>query len=135
MAKYFALIHKDAGSDYGVSFPDFPGCISAGKTYETALHNAVEALSGHVDMMQRDGEAIPAPRDLDALKRDEDWIEWESATVTMIPLLSTAAPSQRLNISLDAALLEEIDRAAKAIGMTRSAYLARAAKIALSSAA
>ncbi len=23
---YIALIHKDRKSDYGVSFPDFPGC-------------------------------------------------------------------------------------------------------------
>ncbi len=25
--KYIALIHKEEKSDYGVSFPDFPGCI------------------------------------------------------------------------------------------------------------
>jgi predicted RNase H-like HicB family nuclease len=32
MAEYIALIHKDAGSDFGVSFPDFPGCVTAGST-------------------------------------------------------------------------------------------------------
>ena len=35
---YIALIHKDARSDYGVSFPDFPGCITAGKTLDEAKH-------------------------------------------------------------------------------------------------
>ena len=27
---YTGLIHKDTDSDYGVSFPDLPGCITAG---------------------------------------------------------------------------------------------------------
>ena len=30
------LVHKDAGSDYGVSFPDLPGCATAGATLEEA---------------------------------------------------------------------------------------------------
>ncbi|MBL0942631.1 MAG: type II toxin-antitoxin system HicB family antitoxin, partial [Alphaproteobacteria bacterium] len=33
---YIALIHKDKNSDFGVSFPDFPGCITAGKTLDEA---------------------------------------------------------------------------------------------------
>ena len=28
---YVAIIHKDTDSDFGVSFPDFPGCITAGE--------------------------------------------------------------------------------------------------------
>jgi hypothetical protein len=32
MVGYVALVHKDEGTSYGVSFPDFPGCISAGDT-------------------------------------------------------------------------------------------------------
>ncbi len=31
MRQYIALIHKEPDSDYGVSFPDLPGVISAGK--------------------------------------------------------------------------------------------------------
>jgi len=36
MAIYIALVHKEKDSAYGVSFPDFPGCISAGDTLEEA---------------------------------------------------------------------------------------------------
>jgi predicted RNase H-like HicB family nuclease len=32
MRYYIGLIHKDANSDYGVSFPDFPGCIQSART-------------------------------------------------------------------------------------------------------
>ena len=41
---YIAYLHKDRNSDYGVSFPDFPGCITAGKTLEEAHRMAAEAL-------------------------------------------------------------------------------------------
>ncbi len=32
MPHYIAVVHKEAVSDYGVSFHDFPGCITSGKT-------------------------------------------------------------------------------------------------------
>ena len=62
MTSYVAVIHKDADSDYGVSFPDFPGCISAGSSVDEARDMAREALALHVHGMQEDGEAIPACR-------------------------------------------------------------------------
>ena len=33
---YVAIIPKDPDSDFGVSFPDFPGCITAGRTLDEA---------------------------------------------------------------------------------------------------
>ena len=36
MRYYIALLHKDPKSDYGVSFPDLPGCITAGRTLDEA---------------------------------------------------------------------------------------------------
>ena len=69
----YALVHKDEGTSYGVSFPDVPGCVSAGDTFEEAVANAAEALAGHFAPMQADGEAIPAPRSFEQLKRDPDF--------------------------------------------------------------
>jgi len=46
MRPYIALIHKEPKSDFGVSFPDFPGCVSAGSTLEEAASLAAEALWG-----------------------------------------------------------------------------------------
>ncbi len=63
MSSYIALIHRDAGSDYGVSFPDFPGCVTAGATIEEAKAMAVEALEFRIDGMIEDGEPIPVPTD------------------------------------------------------------------------
>ena len=36
MNAYIALIHKEPDSDFGVSFPDLPGCVTAGSTLDEA---------------------------------------------------------------------------------------------------
>jgi predicted RNase H-like HicB family nuclease len=48
MATYIALLRKDEDSDFGVDFPEFPGCITAGKTLEEARRRASEALKLHI---------------------------------------------------------------------------------------
>ncbi|HEY6995643.1 MAG TPA: type II toxin-antitoxin system HicB family antitoxin [Xanthobacteraceae bacterium] len=70
MTGYIALVHKDEGTSYGVSFPDVPGCISAGDTFEEAVANAAEALAGHLALMRADGDEIPTPRSFEDLRRD-----------------------------------------------------------------
>ena len=66
---YIALIHKEPKSDFGVSFPDFPGCISAGTTVEEAMAMAREALAGHIEAMIDEGLSIPRPSTVDAVMR------------------------------------------------------------------
>lgn len=63
-------MHKDPDSDFGVSFPDFPGCVTAGKTLEEAQRMAREALALHIAGMVEDDEAIPQPSGPDTLADD-----------------------------------------------------------------
>jgi predicted RNase H-like HicB family nuclease len=85
MAGYIALVHKDEGTSYGVSFPDVPGCISAGDTLEEALANAGEALTGHLAVMGGDGDAIPVPRSFEELRRDPEFLaDAADAIVTVV---------------------------------------------------
>ena len=85
MAGYIALVHKDEGTSYGVSFPDLPGCISAGDTFEEAVANAAEALAAHLALMRADGDTIPAPRSFDELKRDREFLaDAAEAIVTVV---------------------------------------------------
>jgi predicted RNase H-like HicB family nuclease len=74
MAGYIALVHKDEGTSYGVSFPDVPGCISAGDTREEALANASEALAAHLALMLDDDDGIPASRRFEELTQDRDFV-------------------------------------------------------------
>ena len=55
-ARDLAVVHKDADSNFGVSFPALPGCVSAGATMEEAVDNAAKALGLHLHGMAEDGE-------------------------------------------------------------------------------
>ncbi len=129
MTHYVALVHKEPESDYGVIFPDFPGCVSAGASFDEAMRMAAEALAGHVDLMRRDGDPIPAPRGLEEIKvAADDWLDWEGAIVTLVPLLPPPGRSIRINITIEERLLAQIDAATT----NRSGFLAEAARRALS---
>jgi predicted RNase H-like HicB family nuclease len=127
MQRYIALIHGEAGS-YGISFPDFPGCISAADTIEEAIAEGTRALALHVDGMREDGDSIPHPRDLESIRAaEEDWIDFDEAIIAVVPLLPARAKSVRVNISMDQTILDLVDREAAARSMNRSEFLTQAA--------
>lgn len=128
MTSYIALIHKDAGSDFGVSFPDFPGCVSAGSTIDEARKMAEEALALHVEGMIEDGETLPAPSSLEQvmrLKGNRD------AVAFLMALPDRATPTVRVNITLPASDLAAIDAYAEAHGFTRSGFIVASARNAM----
>lgn len=127
--RYIAFVHKDRDSDYGILIPDVPGCYSAGSTLDEAIENAVEALSGHVRMLEADGETVNPPRSADDIMRDPALAEErENAIISAVPLVRDRGSSTRINVSLDLGLLEAIDQAARRRKQTRSAYIASAAR-------
>lgn len=125
MRPYIALIHKEPESVYGVSFPDLPGCVSAGDTLDEARANAVEALALHLEGMVEDGEAIPEPSTLEQVMEDR---ENREAVAILVDAPKPPAKAVRINITLPSDVLEEVDQYASANGMTRSGFLALAAK-------
>ena len=128
MTLYIGIIHKDPDSDYGVSFPDFPGCVSAGDTLDEARAMAEEALNLHVAGLVEDGEALPEPSSLETVMADPDF---RDGVAILVPLRARAPKSVRVNVMLPADVLERIDRFAEAHGYTRSGFLARAAQRAM----
>ncbi len=127
--RYLAFIHKEPDSCYGVSFPDVPGCTSAGDTLDEALANAVDALSGHIRLMEADGDKVSPPRTLEEISADAGAAEdMQGAIISAVPLLRDRGSTTRINVSLDLGLLEAIDGLAKERSQTRSAFLASAAR-------
>lgn len=122
---YIAYLHKDRDSDFGVSFPDFPGCVTAGKTLEEAHRMAAEALALHIAGMVEDSEEIPAPSALDALADDPARKDAVSFLVHVEP--EQTERTVRINITAREKQLEEIDRLANKAGLTRSAYMVQSA--------
>lgn len=125
MRNYIALIHKDANSDYGISFPDFPGVVTAGTDLDDARRMAEEALSFHVDGLAEDGEAIPEPSTLESVM---NMPENRDAVAVLVALKTASKKAVRLNITLPEDVLTEIDLYAASHGLTRSGFLAQAAK-------
>ncbi len=111
--RYVSFIHRDKAG-YGVSFPDFPGCVSVWDTVDDAIRHGSEVLAFHVEGLAEDGEAIPEPRTIEAIKADPELADWcRGADLVLIPLLLDRGTSRRVNISLDRGLLEAIDDEAK----------------------
>ena len=124
MSNYIALIHKDHDSDYGVSFPDLPGCITAGKTLDEAREMAEEALALHLDGLVEDGQPVPEASSLEDIMGDP-------GNQDGVAILVKAPQKQRIvrvNVTFPEDLLRSIDEFAAQHGQTRSGLLATIAR-------
>lgn len=129
MARYVAIVDGKPGA-FGVVIPDLPGCTSGGPSVDEALRNAVEAITLWVEDARASGEKIPKPRSAEKLRGD---LEVASALdqggiLAYVPLVLDTGRPVKANLSLDAGLLDAIDEAAERRGLTRSAFLASAAR-------
>ena len=82
-AHYPAVVDKDPDSDYGVVFPDFPGCVSVRSTLDEAVQGAHEALAGHVALMVADGDPLPEPTPLEHVAAQRDA---STVAITLVPV-------------------------------------------------
>ncbi len=125
MTHYIALVHKDLDSAFGVQFPDVPGCFSAADRMDDLVGNAMEALS-----LWAEDEAMSEPRAIEQIVADPD-IASELAAGAFLISVPFAVNDARLvtaNISMERGMLKAIDAAAKRRKLTRSAFLAQAAR-------
>ncbi len=122
MHHFIGIVHKGEDTDYGICFPDFPGCISAGSTMEELIAMAREALQAHIHVMQEFGDPLPeAPMTFEAVCRHE---LAEDAALFVTIEARLPSKSKRVNVVLDEHLLDDI----AAVSNNRSAFLAEAAR-------
>lgn len=121
MTIYIALLRKEHHSDFGVDFPDFPGCVTAGKTLDEARRMAVEALELHIHGMIEDHDPIPEPSTLDVVMEDN---HNRDAVAFLVEIATKPARNVRVNVMLPEDIVEAIDRTTN----NRSRFLADAAK-------
>jgi len=112
---------------YGIVVPDLPGCTFGGRSIDAALRNAVDAVRLWAEDARADGETS---RSIETLRRDPEIAAAlvKGAALAIIPLVLDAGRPAKLNLSVDAGLLEAIDEAAETHGLTRSAFIASAAR-------
>jgi len=129
MSRYVALIDGEPGA-YGVTIPDLPGALGMGDTVDEAIRSAIDGARLWVETTIERGEPVPSARPLETLRRDPDVIEAlrEGAMLASVPLIEDNGRTVRINLSLDAGTATAIDEAARARGLTRSAFLVSAAR-------
>ena len=123
---HFVGIIDGVGDTWGVRFPDLDGCVGAGADPEEAVSSASEALREVMAYRQGGGFKAPKPRTLSEILASGEVGPGETAV--LIPVLLDAGRTVRANLTFDAGLLEAIDDEARSRGLTRSAFLASAAR-------
>ena len=121
---YIAIIHKEEGTAYGVTLPDFPGCFSAADSLEDVPRNIQEAVE-----LWAEGEEVEPP----VPSSFEDVAQSEAAQGGMLMLVDINFDflDQKVvpvNLSMPVYMRNRIDRAARERGQTRSAFLVQAAQ-------
>ena len=83
----YAIILLPGPNNWGAFSPNVPGCVSVGATAEETLSNFQEALAAHLELMQEDGEPLPAEYDCDAedVDYDSDYVYFRWAPVNTTP--------------------------------------------------
>lgn len=114
----------DETTAYGVAVPDLPGCFSAGDTLDEALSHAEEAAAAWIDAALDAGEAVPAPSELEELRRHPEFAGWSFGVIAVDPAVLDDK-AERVNITLPRRVLHRLDALAKAKGETRSGYIAQ----------
>ena len=127
MADYVGIIDQGDGA-WGVRIPDLPGCYGAGASAEDAIRDAASAAREWIEHQTGRARAAPKIRTTaEILTAGEIDIAAGEAAV-IIPVLVDDGRTVRANLTFDAGLLRAIDAAAIQRGLTRSAFLASAAR-------
>ena len=126
-----ALIQGQPGN-FGLTFPDVPGCVTAADSLDDLLRQASEALAFHMEGLVEDRQPMPIAHALEELQANPEFaIDFaEARLVTLIPY-DPPGKAVRVNITLEEHLLQAIDQKAKTEGNSRSGFLAQAARMRL----
>lgn len=126
-------IALEPGTDstaWGVVVPDLPGCFSAGDTAEEAFGNALEAIAAHCEMLTEDNQDIPLPSPLESHQANPEFTGWAWALVD-VDLTRYEGKAEKINITVPRRLLARIDDYTKNHHLSRSGFLAEAARRAM----
>lgn len=121
---YPVYVHAgDSDHAHAVTFPDFPGCFAAADELDALPAAIQEAVQAHY---YGEPHAVPPPSPLAALANDAAY-QGGVWMLVDVDLAAIDSRPMRLNISLPAHVVKQIDTWASAHHMTRSGFLAQAA--------
>jgi predicted RNase H-like HicB family nuclease len=128
--RFPVVLHADKKNHYGVTVPDLPGCFSAGNSVEEALDSAQEAIDLHLDGLTEDGVDLPVLASIAQHQKNPDFKGGTWALVD-VDVSKYDGKAEKINITLPRRLLVKIDSYASSHRLTRSGFLADAARTAM----
>jgi predicted RNase H-like HicB family nuclease len=121
---FVALASGTQSAGYRASFYDLPDCAAAGRDLSELLINARQALMTRLEAREAAGEAWPSATPIERIPSEQG--------VLPIPIdVAVDDPPIRVNISLGERLVQRLDAAAEARGMTRSGFIAQSVRMSL----
>lgn len=127
---YLAIADKAPGeAAYSIVFPAFPGVTSVAADLASILPQAHDALATAVEDMEADGEVLPASVE-DGGPAPELAAELHNPVMLLVAA-EVHTRAVRVNVSLDEGLLARMDAVAARTGTSRSALLAKGARMAI----
>lgn len=127
MTNYVGILDGQ-GKAWGIRIPDLPGCTGGGATADAAIEDAMSAAREWLAHRAVKGEGIPKARTLAQILKSGELDPASGEAAVIIPVVIDAGRTVRANLTFDAGLLEAIDAEAERRGLTRSAFLASAAR-------
>ena len=127
---YFAISeHVPGDAMRSIVFPAFPGVTSDVEALANLFPQACDALASAVEDMEADGEALP-PSVEDGADAPIIPEGLHNPILLMVPV-EALTKTVRVDVSLDEGLLARMDAVAARTGTSRSALLARGARLAI----
>ena len=128
--KITVVLHSDNGQHYGVCVPDLACCFSAGDSIENALESAKEAIELHLEGLIEEGQDMPIIAPLSQHRHNPDYAGGVWAVIE-VDTSVVEGKAEKINITLPKLLLKRIDDYTHAKHLTRSGFLAEAARAAM----
>lgn len=123
---YIGVIEPGDTGDYAIWFPDIDGCVAMADSLPELEEAARDVLGEHLAALVAGGIEPPAARDHETIVAALN----PGGRVLFLDLILARMPPSRVarvNLTFDPSLLVEIDRAAEAEGISRAAFVSRAA--------
>ena len=125
---YLAIADQAPGEAmYSIVFPAFPGVTSVAAGLTELIPQARDALATAIEDMEADGEDLPLAVE-DGAQRPALPGELHNPIMLLVAV-EVRTRSVRVNVSLDEGLLARMDSVAASTGISRSALLAKGARM------
>jgi predicted RNase H-like HicB family nuclease len=124
---YPAVLERGPKGTFGAWFPDFLGCVAAGRSQEETIQRAENALAQMVDAWAEQGRPLPEPTPIERIVKPKG----SDVVAYFIVGVDPPDPSERVNIYLPKSLIARADKRATEHGMSRSSFFGFAVAMAI----